>query len=331
MIVNTIGIDIGTSHTVISERGGGILLCEPTIAVVNPYTSELIAAGSEALSMCGSICDHIRIVTPVKNGVICDFEVMRLMLKNFISRLFKNKVTFFSPKAFVSIPFGMNDMQITETIDTIRGAGLRDIRVMDRPLMSAIGAGIDIDSPLGSLIVEVGAGLTEASAICMGSIVACETISTAGDKIDDTIAAKVLKRCGIKIGKKTAEAAKLRLPYCETLELSGRSTSTGLPAIASIPTKEIIKALDEDIRKIVLCVTHLLSDLPSALAKDILSKGITLTGGSGRLIGLKEEISKAIDADVIIAEKSELCPAIGLGRFIGERLSDGSLSRDNTA
>lgn len=331
MITTTIGIDIGTSHTVISEKGGGILLNEPTIAVINPYTRELIAAGSDALSMCGSICSDVHIVTPVKNGIICDFEVMHLLIKSFINRIFKSKLSLFSPKAVASIPFSMNDMQIAETINTIRSAGIRDVKVIERPLMSAIGAGIDIDSPLGSLIVEIGAGLTEAAAICMGTIVACETISTAGDKMDSTIAAKVLKRSGIKIGKKTAESAKLALSNEESVCVCGRSTGSGLPVNSSISTKELKRALDEDIRKIVFSITHLLSNLPSALAKDIVSKGIILTGGGSKLAGLSDEIERCTGAPVSIAPKSELCTAIGLGKYMGEKLSDNTYLRDNTA
>ncbi len=331
MIPNTIGIDIGTSQTVISERGGGILLCEPTIAVINPYTTELIASGAQALDMCGSVCSDVRIVTPVKNGVICDFEVMRLLLKSFIQRLFRTRLTFFSPKAVVCVPFGMNDMQIAETMDTVRSASIRDVKILERPLASAVGADIDINSPLGSMVIEVGAGLTEVAAICMGSVVACETITTAGDSMDETIAAKINKRCGIKIGKKMAESIKLRLPEEETLDICGRSTATGLPACASVPSKEILKALDDDIRSIIFCAKHLLNNLPSALAADIMSNGIRLTGGGAKLYSLCDQLSAALGTTVTESAHSELCAAIGLGRHIGEKIAENSLIRDNTA
>ena len=331
MIPNTIGIDIGTSQTVISERGGGILLCEPTVAVINPYTAELIASGGQALDMCGSVCSDVRIVTPVKNGVISDFEVMRLLLKSFLQRLFKTRLTFFSPKAVVCVPFGMNDMQIAETIDTVRSAGLRDVKILERPLASAVGADIGIDSPLGSMLVEIGAGLTEVAAICMGRIVSCETITTAGDKMDATIAAKISKRCGIKIGKKMAESIKLRLPGQESIDVCGRSTTTGLPACAAVPAKDILKALDEDINSIILCARHLLGNLPSALAADILSNGVTLTGGGAKLYSLPEQLAEALGTDVRVAPHSELCAAIGLGRNIGDKLPENGLLRDNTA
>lgn len=332
MITNTIGIDIGTSQTVISERGGGILLCEPTIAVINPYTSELIAAGSEAIGMCGSICSDVHIVTPVKNGVISDFEVMRLLLKCFLQRIFKSKLTFFSPKGVVCIPHGMNDMQIAETIDTVRSAGIRDVKILERPIASSIGAGLDINSPVGSLIVEVGAGLTEVAAVCMGKIVSCDTITTAGDKMDDTISAKISKRCGIKIGKKMAETIKLNLPGSENIEVCGRNINTGLPSTALIPAKEIVKSLEDDIRQIISCVKHLLNKLPSALSSDIATNGIMLTGGASNTFGLCEAITENLGIPCSIAEKSELCAAMGLGKYIGEKISsDTAMLRDNTA
>ena len=332
MITNTIGIDIGTSHTVISERGGNILLCEPTIAVINPYTSELIAAGSEAIGMCGSICSDVHIVTPVKNGVISEFEVMRLLLKCFLQRIFKSKLTFFSPKAVVCVPHGMNDMQIAETIDTVRSSGIRDVKILERPIASCIGAGIDINSPVGSLIVEVGAGLTEVAAICMGNIVSCETISTAGDKMDETISAKISKRCGIKIGKKMAETIKLSLPENENIEICGRNINTGLPSTAVLPSKEISKSLEDDIRQIIMCIKHLLNKLPSALSADIASNGITLTGGASNTFGLCEAITENLSIPCNIAQKSDLCAAIGLGKYIGDKLSpDNTALKDNTA
>lgn len=331
MTANTIGIDIGTGKTVFIGRSGEILLNEPTLAAVNPLNGELIAAGEEAKELCGSICSELRLISPVKNGAVCDFEIMRLMLKRFIQKALRGKISFFAPKAVVSLPYGMNDVQAGETLEVLRSAGIRDCKILSRPLASAIGAGVETSSSSGSMVIDIGAGLCEVCAICMGRIVSCETVLNAGDKFDASISSKIAAKFGIKAGKFSCEAIKRSLNECETVHVCGRNLNTGLPSVINIPSKELIKALDDDIKQIVLVVKHILGELPSALAGDILKNGITLCGGAANTVGLKEALFEQLGCKTAAAENAELSAAYGLSKYIDKKIAETSVIKETTA
>ncbi len=279
-----LGIDLGTSNTLVFVPGRGIVLNEPSVVAVSEQDNKILAVGLEAKAMIGRTPDNIIAYRPMKDGVIADYRVTEAMLRYYINKsLGKWNIT--RPDVMVSVPAGVTSTERRAVIEAAIKAGARNAYVVKEPILAAIGAGISIQEPIGRMIVDIGGGTTDVAVISLGGIVACTSVKVAGNKIDTAIIDYVKKTFNLSIGDKTAEDIKMQIGSAIPLEeelammVKGRDYITGLPRSVEIKTNEIVKCLSKELREMVNAIKTVLQDTPPELAADIIDQGITMTGG----------------------------------------------------
>lgn len=324
-----IGIDLGTSNTLVYMSGIGIVLREPSVVVVGTGGGEghreILAIGAEASAMLGRTPGSITAIRPLKDGVIADYEATEMMLKYFIRKC-TTKATIFgiNPRVVICIPCRVTAMERRAVEDAVRNSGAREVVIIDEPLAAALGAGLDIYRPRGSMIVDIGGGTAEVAVMSLGGIVVSRSLRVGGNKLDEAIAAYVKKKYCMVIGEKTAEELKIKIGSLSpaikelSMETRGRDVNTGLPVSNIITSKEVREALTEPAHAIVDCVRQVLEDTPPELAADILESGITLSGGGALIRGMAQMISGKTGVIVKVAEHPLDCVALGAGRVLEE-------------
>ena len=326
-----IGIDLGTANTLVHVAGRGILLREPIVVAINKDTGEVLEVGEEAKRMLGRTPANIVATRPLRDGVIADYEMTLRMIEKFIKRA-RHGPTFYQT-VVVGIPSGVTEVERDAVIDACRKAGAHKAYVIEEPMAAAIGAGLPIVEPIGSMIVDIGGGTTEVAVISLAGIVHSRSIRIAGDEIDESISAYVRRAHNLFIGDRTAEQAKIEIgcayPMEEMLELEvkGRDLVTGLPRSAVITSEEIRVAIQEPLLAIVEAVKLTLEATPPELAADCMNHGIVLAGGGALLRGLDELISRETSMPVLIAPNPLDCVAIGTGRMLEALHEDPAIRR----
>lgn len=326
-----IGIDLGTANTLVHVAGRGILLREPSVVAVNKDTGEVLEVGEEAKRMLGRTPANIVATRPLRDGVIADYEMTLKMIEKFIKRA-RHGPTFYQT-VVVGIPSGVTEVERDAVIDACRKAGAHKAYVIEEPMAAAIGAGLPIVEPIGSMIVDIGGGTTEVAVISLAGIVHSRSIRIAGDEIDESISAYVRRAHNLYIGDRTAEQAKIEIgcafPIDEILELEvkGRDLVTGLPRSAIITSEEIRVAIQEPLLAIVEAVKLTLEATPPELAADCMNHGIVLAGGGALLRGLDKLISRETSMPVLIAPNPLDCVAIGTGRMLEALHEDPAIRR----
>ena len=290
-----IAVDLGTANTLVSVRGEGIVLLEPSVVAVNALDGTLLAVGDEAKRMIGRTPDHIRAVRPLKDGVIADFEVCEKMLRYFIQQVHSRKWA--KPRMVICVPSGVTGVERRAVQEAAEYAGARPpAYIIEEPMAAAIGVGLPVAEPTGSMIVDIGGGTTEVAVISLGGVVAAQSTRVGGDEMDDAVKQFLKKDKGVDVGDRTAENIKIRLGSAHPLtqeiraEASGRGLRSGLPESAVFTTREIREALEEPVSAIIDTVKVTLDRTPPELAADIMDRGITLAGGGALLIGLADRI-----------------------------------------
>ncbi|MEG2381002.1 MAG: rod shape-determining protein [Oscillospiraceae bacterium] len=315
-----LGIDLGTSSVKIYMPKHGIVLNEPAMVIVNKIDGQIVAIGNEANDMSGRTPEGVQAVRPIRNGVITNFNLTVSMLKHFIKKTVKNK--FSKIRAVICIPSGITEVEKRAVEEAVKTAGAKDVRMLEEPLAAAIGAGLPIREPLGSMVVDIGAGTTEVAVISLGGIVISNSIRVAGDAFDLAIVQYVKKKYNLMIGEVTAEKIKIGIGsengsgLGEVWEMKGRDLVQGMPKNATIKTDEIRDALSEAVMEIVDVVKLTLEQTPPELASDIMETGIVLTGGGAMLKGLGRIINMETAIPVFIAESPMECVAIGAGKTL---------------
>jgi len=315
-----IGIDLGTANTLVHVRGKGIVAREPSVVAINRDTGKVIEVGEEAKRMLGRTPANIVATRPLKDGVIADYDHTERMLRHFIRRAGKG-VALFST-VVVGIPSGVTEVERLAVIEASRKAGASRVYVIEEPMAAAIGAGLPVDEPIGSMIVDIGGGTTEVAVISLGGIVHSRSIRIAGDEIDEAIAAYVRRAYNLYIGDRTAEQAKLEvgsafpLPQELQVTLKGRDLVTGLPRSATITSEEVRLAIAEPLGAIVEAVKLTLEATPPELAADIMNAGIVLAGGGALLRGLDRLLAQETAMPVVIAEDPLSCVVVGTGKML---------------
>lgn len=319
-----IGIDLGTASVLIYVKGKGIVLQEPSVVSIDLDTNKVLAVGEEAQRMLGRAPGNIAAIRPLKDGVISDYDVTEKMLKHFLEKvtggvgLFK----FLKPQIIVCVPSGVTEVEKRAVIDATMEAGARDVYLIEEPIAAAIGAGIEISLPNGSMVVDVGGGTSDVAVISLGGIVVSTSIKIAGDKFDEAIVKYMRKKHSLLIGERTAEAIKINIGSAyprekeEYLEVRGRNLVSGLPEIIKVSSSETLEALKESVAQIADAVHYVLEKTPPELSADISDKGILLTGGGSLLNGLDKLISKRTGIRVYIAEEAISCVAKGTGEAL---------------
>lgn len=316
------GIDLGTANTLVYVKGKGIVLREPSVVAINNITKRPLAVGSEAKLMIGRTPGNIVAIRPLKDGVIADFDITQTMLKKLIEKA-TSKSAFTSPRIIVCFPSGVTEVERRAIEESTRQAGAREVVLMEEPMAAAIGAGLPVDEPTGSMIVDIGGGTTEIAVISLGGIVTSKSLRIAGDELDQALIYYIKKEYNLMIGERTSEAIKMELGSAfktddeeRTMDIKGRDLISGLPKTIEITENQIREALREPISSIIEAIKTTLEKTPPELAADIMDKGIMLAGGGALLRGLDMLINYETHMPVHIAENPLDCVALGAGKAL---------------
>jgi rod shape-determining protein MreB len=322
-----IGIDLGTANVLVFVRGKGIVLREPSVVAKDVNTGRILAVGEEARQMLGKTPAHIQAIRPLRDGVIADFEVTEAMLSYFIKKVMKDRsfwAMLFKPKPNVAIcvPAEITSVEERAVKDAAKLAGARTVDIVEEPMAAAIGAGLPIDGPSGSMVVDIGGGTTDVAVISLGGVVVSQSLRVAGNKLDEAIVRYIRRVYNLMIGERTSEEVKIKLGSAFKLEqelameIRGRDLINGLPKTVKITSEEIREALSEPVSAIVEAVKAVLEKTPPELASDIIDRGIILTGGGALLRGLDKLLSEVTGVPAIVADDPLSCVAIGTGSRI---------------
>ena len=315
-----IGIDLGTANTLVYMEGKGIVLREPSVVAKNTQTGEVIAVGSEAKEMIGRTPGTIVAIRPMKDGVIADYDTTAAMLKYFMEKTVGNS----KPSVMVCVPSGVTEVEKRAVIDAARVAGAREAFVIEEPFAAAIGAGLPVMDPTGSMVVDIGGGTTDVATISLGGIVSSTSIRQAGDKFNNSIINYIHSNFNLLIGERTAEDIKIQIGSAsiekakdiESMNIRGRDLVTGLPKSVDVDAVDIAKAIQDVVQDIIVAIKETLEQTSPEIAADVIDHGIVLTGGGALLKNLPEVISEATKVPVFIAQDPLDCVAIGTGESL---------------
>lgn len=335
MIGTDLAIDLGTSTFRIYMDGKGIILNEPSIIAVDNYTDEVIAIGREAYDMLGRTSDRITVARPLANGVISDLSMAEHLISHYLKQVSNARV--FMPRVVVSVPCGLTEVEKRAVVDAISAAGVRKVCLIEEPVAAAIGAGVDIAVPHGTMIVDIGQGTTDMAVISLNGIAIANSIHIAGDDFNEAIIKYVRKKFNLVIGDRMAEEAKIAIGCAyprkklTTFTLKGRSAVNGLPETTVMNSDEMIEALIEPAIAIIRTVQATLEETPPELLADIFTDGIYLTGGSANLYGFSTLLSKKTKVPVVTFENPEDCVVLGAGKAIKyiDKIDGGSHGKMN--
>ena len=319
-----IGIDLGTANILMTLKGKGIVLKEPSVVAIDRKTGEIKATGYEAKEMLGRTPEDIKAVRPMKDGVIADFTATGLMLKNMIKKV-SSRYSIGRPRVVVGVPSGITEVEERAVEESIIQAGAREVYIIEEPMAAAIGAGLRVEEPEGNMVVDIGGGTSEIAVISLGGIDTAESIRIGGNKLDEAIVNYVKKEYNLLIGERTAEDVKINIgsAYKDgeevTSQISGRDLVTGLPKKIDISSSEIRDALKDPINTIVNGIKITLEKTKPELAADLMENGIMLTGGGALLKGLDLLVKEETGMPVFIAEYPLDCVAIGTGKSVEDQ------------
>jgi rod shape-determining protein MreB len=317
-----IGIDLGTANTLVYVKGKGVVISEPSVVAIDKKTRERRAVGAEAKAMVGKTPGNIIAIRPLKDGVIADFDMVRVMLTYFIEKVHSQRLMMPRPRIVVGIPSGVTEVEKRAAHDAAIRAGAREAYPVEEPMAAAIGAGLPVQEPVGSMIVDIGGGTTEVAVISLGGIVINHSIRTAGDEIDEAVIQYARREHNHLIGERMAEAAKIAAgsayPLAEEKQvtLRGRDLVTGLPKAVEVSSVELREAISGPVNLIVETVKQALEETPPELVADIMLNGITLAGGGALLAGLDQRLTIETKMPVHVADDPLTCVVRGTGRIV---------------
>lgn len=335
MLGTDLAIDLGTSTFKIYVDGKGIVLNEPSIIAVDNYTDEVIAIGREAYDMLGRTSDRITVARPLANGVISDLSMAEHLISHYLRQVSNTRV--FMPRVVVSVPCGLTEVEKRAVVDAVSSAGVRKVCLIEEPVAAAIGAGVDITMPHGTMIVDVGQGTTDMAVISLNGIAIANSIHVAGDDFNEAIIKYVRRKFNLVIGDRMAEEAKIAIGCAYprkkllTFTLKGRNAMSGLPESTIMNSDEMIEALIEPAISIIRTVQATMEETPPELLADIFTDGIYLTGGSANLYGFSTLLSKKTKVPVVTFENPEECVVLGAGKSIKyiDRIDGGAHGKMN--
>lgn len=318
-----LGIDLGTANTLVFLKGKGVVMREPSVVAINKQTGDIEAVGSAARNMIGRTPGNIKVIRPMKDGVIADYDTTASMIKYYLKKAMRKR-SFFAgkPKVVICVPSGITMVEERAVIDATKQAGAKDAYPIAEPFAAAIGVGLPVWEPTGSMIVDIGGGTTEVAVISLGGIVTSQSIRTAGDDMDEAIVQYIRKEYNLLIGERSAESIKQdigsasKLAENPIMEIRGRDLLSGLPKTIEITSNEITAALQDSVMKIVNAVKETLEKTPPELAADIMDRGIVLTGGGSMLHNLDQVIGEDTKIPVLKTEHPLDSVAIGTGKSL---------------
>ena len=328
LAIRDMAIDLGTANTLVYVRGQGIVLNEPSVVAINTRDQQALAVGMEAKRMIGRTPSHIQAIRPLRDGVIADFDITERMLRYFIKKV--QSRPWARPRIIVCVPSGITGVERRAVEEAAYHAGARRAYTIEEPMAAAIGVGLPVHEPSGSMVVDMGGGTTEVAVISLGGIVVARSIRIGGDEIDEALIQWVKKEYNLLLGDRTAEQLKMAIgsawPFSDEphAEIRGRDLVTGLPKTVIVTAQEVREAIEEPVQAVVDAVKYCLDKTPPELAADIMESGIVLTGGGALLRGLDVRIANETGTPVITADRPLHSVVVGSGRCLEEfdRLQD---------
>lgn len=320
MFSRDIGIDLGTATVLVFVEGKGIVLNEPSVVAVDTSNDCITKIGKDAQAMLGRNPAHIDVIRPLKEGVISRYDVTQKMIQYFIRRACGNAIV--PPRVVICIPTGISEVEERAVIDAGTQAGARKTYLIEEPVAAALGAGVDIYSPVGNMIVDIGGGTTDVAVISLGGVVVSQSVKVAGDKFDEAIMRYVRRKYNVAIGERTAERVKIQIGAvyehgeAQTMEVKGRCLIQGLPKNITLSSKEMLEAMMEPISSILDVICSVVEKTPPELVGDILKNGIILAGGGSLLMGLDRLIEDVTGIKTRLTKEPTKCVALGTGKVL---------------
>ncbi|MCY4382680.1 MAG: rod shape-determining protein [Nitrospinae bacterium] len=320
---NDLAIDLGTANTLVYVKGKGIALREPSVVTVQKDSKHVLAVGSEAKAMVGRTPENIMAIRPMKDGVIANFEITEAMLRYFIQKV-HNRKTFVRPRMVICVPSGITQVERRAVRDSAENAGAREVYLIEEPMAAAIGVGLPVEEPGGSMVVDIGGGTTEVAVISLAGIVYAQSVRVGGDEMDEAIISYIKRNYNLLIGERTAEEIKIQVGSAyevgerKTLEIKGRDLIAAIPKTIVITDEEVRESLAEPVSAIVETVRGALERTPPELAADIVDRGIVLAGGGGLLRGIDLLLKEETGLPVTVAEDPLSAVVMGTGKVLDE-------------
>ena len=319
-----IGVDLGTATVLIYVKGQGIRLREPSVIAMVRDTGEVKAVGEEAYRMLGRTPGNIVAVRPMRDGVIADYDLTEKMLQAFVRKVLKGPSRLFKPQVMVCVPSGVTEVERRAVLQATREVGARKAFLIEEPLAAAIGAGVNIAEPTGSMIVDIGGGTTDIAIISLGGIVVSESLRIAGNELDEAIIRYIRQKENLLIGDRTAEEVKIKIGAATIrssadeleMEVRGRDLINGLPKSVRVRTSDIVEALQEPVQKIADGVRRVLEQAPPELVSDVIDRGIIMTGGGSLLRNFDELLRQTTGIPVMVADNATDSVALGTGQAL---------------
>ncbi|NIP29979.1 MAG: MreB/Mrl family cell shape determining protein [Candidatus Dadabacteria bacterium] len=324
---NDLAVDLGTANTLVFVKGKGIIGNEPSVVAVQEDsrgTKKLLAVGKEAKEMVGRTPGSIKAIRPLKDGVIADFDIAQKMLEYFIKKSHNNRKSLVRPRIIISVPIGITEVEKRAVRESAEAAGAREVYLIEETMSAAIGAGMPVTEPTGSMVVDIGGGTTGVAVISLAGIVVSKSIKVGGDKMDDAIMQYIKRNYNMLIGERTSEDVKKNLgkeihnKEMKSMKVKGRDLRSGIPMIIEITSNEVKEALSEPVNDIIDAIKQTLERTPPELSADIVDTGIMLAGGGALLGGLDKLISEETGLPVKIAEDPLTCVVLGSGKALDE-------------
>jgi len=324
MFAKELGIDLGTANSLVFVKNKGVVVNEPSVVAVNTKNKKILAVGDEAKMMLGRTPGTIAAIQPMKDGVIADFETTKIMLKYFISKAIAQSFFKFKPHVIVCVPSGVTEVEKRAVIDATISAGAKERAsfLVEEPMAAAVGAGLPVEEPYGSMVVDVGGGTSDVAVISLGGIVTSKSLRIAGNEMDEHIVMYVKKEFNLAIGDRTAEDIKLKIACVyepdasSCMDIRGRDLISGLPKTVSINAQSVSQAIKEPVNAIIDAIKYVLENTPPELSADVIERGITLTGGGALLQGLDRLIEHETGIRTIVADEPLNCVAAGAGMIL---------------
>jgi rod shape-determining protein MreB len=317
-----LAVDLGTANTLVYARGRGIMLNEPSVVAIDSTTNAVVAVGIDAKRMIGRTPGHIKAVRPLCDGVIADYDLTAEMLRYFVRKVMRRRNVFTGPRVIVCVPSGITNVEQRAVSEATYAAGARRVHIISEPMAAAIGAGLPINQPSGSMIVDIGGGTTEVAVLALGGIVASTSVRVAGDALDAAIVDYVRYTYSLQIGERTAEELKISIGSAFPVagparaDIRGREVGTGLPRNVTSTGESLRKAMDPPLLRMIGAVRTTLDRCPPELSGDLVTRGIMLTGGGALLRGLAERLRHEIGIPVEVAERPLDSVVLGTGTVV---------------
>ena len=311
-----IGIDLGTSNTLVADKKGHIIINEPSVVAVDVKSKRVLATGNEAKDMIGRTPCSIVAVRPMRDGVIADFDMTADMLHDFMYRASKRNM-FTKTRVVICVPSGVTEVERRAVEDAVRSAGAQDVELIDEPMAAALGAGLPVYEATGSMIVDIGGGTCDVAVVSLGGIASCNNVKVGGDAMDEAIVNYMRKKHNILIGERTAEEIKLKIGSAReydgeaAMQVRGRNLTDGLPGSVEITSADVRYVLQEPVNTIITAIKETLEVTLPELAADIIERGIYLTGGASQLRGLRDLIEDEVKIPVVVPDNPTQCVALG--------------------